>query len=468
MFVAAVLRKVLLVLGYPNYTPNLGPYPIVGAIQTRILGSVACQIHYPAAAASKGKKTEEKSSFYPYFRPKAVQGLAIYSGQDPQVLGFLSHKNHPCWINADPLILTTKDDDNDDDSKTTNTVKFPVVLFSHGLGGCMEMYTQLCQQIASHGFIVVAMEHEDGSGAYAETPLGEAIYYKKPDDTPYSRNKVLNFRRPFLQQRVKETMAVLDALLLDPEQKAEFFKENTKAQQIFQTIADTTTGVALLGHSFGGATMILTVQEYLSKKSTATKTTSSSSSSSVQEQEQQQQQQPPIISSLSVLDPWAFSLEDKVLHQGIPSSSGIPTLTILSEAWLTNPEVDQVNQFLTNTQGGGGGTSSSSTSLYMPRAVHASFSDSVTWLPGFLLKKLRMRGLQEQKYETIQSVGKGCAQHIQTSSSRTTTTTTTVQDWGLLQPYKFDPTTTTRLAKRSSEAAAEPVDTTSQVFIESK
>ena len=38
--------------------------------------------------------------------------------------------------------------------------KWPLVLFSHGLGGCEEMYSQLCSFIASYGYIVVAVEHE--------------------------------------------------------------------------------------------------------------------------------------------------------------------------------------------------------------------------------------------------------------------------------------------------------------------
>ena len=91
--------------------------------------------------------------------------------------------------------------------------KFPIVVFSHGLGGSMEMYTQLCQHIASYGYIVVAMEHEDGSACYAETVEGQAIPYQRPPyDTSYTREKVVHFRRPFLNQRVKEVQQVLDGL----------------------------------------------------------------------------------------------------------------------------------------------------------------------------------------------------------------------------------------------------------------
>lgn len=52
--------------------------------------------------------------------------------------------------------------------------KFPVVILSHGLGGSRTMYSTVCGDLASYGFVVVAMEHRDGSGArsYVNVPEG--------------------------------------------------------------------------------------------------------------------------------------------------------------------------------------------------------------------------------------------------------------------------------------------------------
>lgn len=46
---------------------------------------------------------------------------------------------------------------------------YPVVLFSHGLLGFPEAYTSLCEEMASQGYVVVALRHTDQSAPF----LGE-------------------------------------------------------------------------------------------------------------------------------------------------------------------------------------------------------------------------------------------------------------------------------------------------------
>jgi dienelactone hydrolase len=43
--------------------------------------------------------------------------------------------------------------------------RWPVLLFSHGLGGTAAQNTQLCEALASHGYWVIALAHETGAAA---------------------------------------------------------------------------------------------------------------------------------------------------------------------------------------------------------------------------------------------------------------------------------------------------------------
>jgi platelet-activating factor acetylhydrolase len=42
---------------------------------------------------------------------------------------------------------------------------FPLIMFSHGMGGSKTACSSVCGEFASYGFIVCAVEHRDGSGA---------------------------------------------------------------------------------------------------------------------------------------------------------------------------------------------------------------------------------------------------------------------------------------------------------------
>ncbi|CAJ1965255.1 unnamed protein product [Cylindrotheca closterium] len=368
MVATSLIQRLLWVCQYPGFSKSLlGPYENVGVIQGRIPSSAACQVFYPAAADSTSNKS------LPYFRPRAVQGLAEYSGMDPNLFQFLSWKRHPCQVHAPPAVG-----------------EFPVVLFSHGLGGCLEMYTDICQQVASSGMIVVALEHEDGSGCFAETADGQEIRYKSPSSKePYSRNKVVNFRKDFLEHRAREVTRTMEFFLggwkdeknLDMSSNGVYETTTDVWKQVLEKV-DTKKGVALFGHSFGGASMVYTMQR----------------------EGQDQTKVLDGVNSVTMLDPWAFALDKKLIEKG--SQSSVPYLSVLSEGWVTNPETEQVLELHVDNP---------DNLYYMPHSRHASFSDSPWWLPRVITRRFGLRGKKEARHETIAASAKACINHMKAS-----------------------------------------------------
>ncbi|OAQ62817.1 phospholipase A2, group VII [Pochonia chlamydosporia 170] len=90
----------------------------------------------------------------------------------------------------------------------TEKPRFPVVIFSHGLGGSRLCYSTICGELASFGFVVVAMEHRDGSGARTlvnlpddvdaaeiESSTAEIISRNEEDHGSRTKNKKIQRRR---------------------------------------------------------------------------------------------------------------------------------------------------------------------------------------------------------------------------------------------------------------------------------
>ncbi|XP_015667778.1 platelet-activating factor acetylhydrolase [Protobothrops mucrosquamatus] len=150
--------------------------------------------------------------------------------------------------------------------------KYPLIIFSHGLGGFRTLYSAICIEMASRGFVVASVEHRDQSSSatyyYKEDPtIGakrkppalhkEWIFYRKlkPDENE------LSLRRQQVQQRADECIRALDLLLeinsgnpikniLPLNFNWSLLKDSIDLQKI-----------AAMGHSFGAATVIETLSK---------------------------------------------------------------------------------------------------------------------------------------------------------------------------------------------------------------
>ena len=48
---------------------------------------------------------------------------------------------------------------NQEEQSSPKEIQFPVIVFSHGLGTMRTVYSAICIDIASHGYVVAAVEH---------------------------------------------------------------------------------------------------------------------------------------------------------------------------------------------------------------------------------------------------------------------------------------------------------------------
>uniref|UniRef100_A0A8C7PF43 Platelet-activating factor acetylhydrolase n=1 Tax=Oncorhynchus mykiss TaxID=8022 RepID=A0A8C7PF43_ONCMY len=143
--------------------------------------------------------------------------------------------------------------------------KYPVVIFSHGLGAFRTLYSAICTELASQGFIVASVEHRDESASatyfYHQKPqepekdenlVEEWMYYRslKPGESEFPlRNKQV-------KQRADECIKALDTLIQ--------INAGKNMENVLQTEFDWTTlensmdlcRIAVMGHSFGGATVV--------------------------------------------------------------------------------------------------------------------------------------------------------------------------------------------------------------------
>lgn len=327
--------------------------------------TVAYRLFYPCAPPNPSappsywiqKPQRETVSAYARFLG-ASSSLASFFSWFPQLLyrtQLPAHRDAPL---ASPPLRTEK-------PSSTPGGRWPVLIFSHGLGGSRNAYSYICSSLASHGIVVVAVDHRDGSQAisYVRTPHfnggGGATIEKIPyrpiphTDSP----ETFHARDEQLGIRIWEISMILESLvLLDnpgprPPHDLHTHKSDPNILHYFQDKLHVHVPGAVIfaGHSFGAATTVQLIKSAHFHPTITTplfKPTSAPSSSPPK--------RPAILNQIKpytptiLLDPWALPLTSASLATlPLPcftsSSSGSSsnhhpgghrTLAILSEAFF--------------------------------------------------------------------------------------------------------------------------------------
>ena len=179
------------------------------------------QIWYPADSTNLLKKSKYIDNEKALTHTIKLQGYNIPEILTDQIGGIDCNS----WENALPL-----SDDN-----------YPIIIFSHGHGGLRTQNTNQVEELVSHGYIVIAVDHTFDAG-FVEFPDGEIIYSltSRPNDQPLIESPETFYKR--FGYRVDDINFILDQITL-------FDKYDVKISSIMDK-----NNIGIFGHSFGGLT----------------------------------------------------------------------------------------------------------------------------------------------------------------------------------------------------------------------
>lgn len=269
------LSRLSPVPGFPDYT---GPHK-VGTIDVELpvsgldcpspspdesISTVQYRIFYPCDPDAKGKKAV---NWLPAPQRGYVSAYTKFLGAGSMLADFISYfPNYLTYISIPvrknaPVLKPN----------TTNK-RWPVMIFSHGLGGSRNAYSHLAGSIASHGVIVICSEHRDGSTPISyirDVPSNNSITektsarksrrtvsYNRMSHTPTP--EIEGGRNGQLKIRLWELGAIHDSILkLDLGEKLDNLNTSSTSLSPFKDIMDVHTPgkIIFAGHSFGAATV---------------------------------------------------------------------------------------------------------------------------------------------------------------------------------------------------------------------
>jgi platelet-activating factor acetylhydrolase len=145
--------------------------------------------------------------------------------------------------------------------------RWPVMMFSHGLGGTRNAYSHICGSLASHGIVVVAADHRDGSAPLSihhtpeEKQKTKRVEYRSIAHS--ASTEVYEARDEQLKIRLWELGMAHDALLKIDEgrQLKNVAQDQPKGKTMLNMFSNLLNvhepgAISYAGHSFGACTMI--------------------------------------------------------------------------------------------------------------------------------------------------------------------------------------------------------------------
>jgi platelet-activating factor acetylhydrolase len=142
-----------------------------------------------------------------------------------------------------------------DNNNNNNNKKFPLIVFSHGLGGTGGLYSYQTRSLAAQGYVVVALDHTDGSAPVVQKLDGTILTLDNEANELWNSQNPLEsvlVRRRQTEWRAMELEATALAL------KGLNQKNIPELESLGISFVDRldVSRLVAMGHSFGGATAL--------------------------------------------------------------------------------------------------------------------------------------------------------------------------------------------------------------------
>ena len=205
--------------------------------------------------------------------------------------------------------------------------KYPVVIISHGWRGFRELHTNFAEELASHGFIAVSIDHTYGSQAVTFQDGGVALLNQDalPDESDPRRFSEAS--RVLVTTYGEDVTTVLNDL-----------EWQNSASGDFSDLLDL-NAIGLLGHSTGGGGDVFV---------------------SLKDQR---------IKALMGLDAWVNPLPSEMLEKGV----SMPVLFLRSEQWSQGPNNTALGTLMSNSE--------NARLIQMNRTTHIDFTMTYMFSP---------------------------------------------------------------------------------------
>ena len=208
----------------------------------------------------------------------------------------------------------------------SNDSVYPLIIFSHGLGGNRTQNTIMIEELVSHGYVVIAIEHAYDAnisifdnGDIADYRSG--INYQRRHTEKLTPEEFWSIRLPQLKTRAADVSFVLNQIELD-----------NFPQQLIKIIDLDNVGV--FGHSFGGSTSIYS--SYSDDR----------------------------IDACINLDGWMVVVPDNIINNGI----GKDFMYIGQQKWDEKLNYEKLDKFIKSN--------TNSSKILIPETTHYDFSDT--------------------------------------------------------------------------------------------